>query len=1058
MSLGESATEVINKDLAGASILFNLPHFPPHNSSVKFFVKIMRSQFVLITFIATACCMELTKLKEDSGDSIALNELASNAPSNEPKSTYFNRDQSNPERQNFAHCGAEASFRPVAHEQVTNPSRKEFTNLIEDSPLKDLHPRKHQVLSLATDWEEILNQQKWEELLLDDGTEHQVGTLNRLSNSSRDLCVKIKDRLNLLKEKRLLQLGGLNSPKFQNQATFEVLKLNYDQDSRMKKYIEGYPSDMVDRIVKETWEKISWSILDDIKQIIINQKSLPKHQKKSGEKALIPAVKYLFKTMDLLYKQGFIGGEDLRTYVLNDKELVNDLINYVRSSFANEKYVSENLEQMWIGGESVTDHWYFLPMHKVFEVFGEKDKEIINLYYLEAKILELGTKLQQSNQITPKFQENWASFSVQGHIDTLNKIIKQSNQSNRNAKKGILKMEISVDERNSMKLQLERMIQLLHELYLDPDSKAYDGYYGSWLHITDASLLYTSICQLIKFTERNISRDVVEEIEAETIHSGALNPLNFRGSRAERQAALSSTKLIQYMGFTDTLAHLLSEGEDFIYLKKNGAYLKSKIKDYLSEFSQEIIEFNHNHQMARLDQTIFGKDVLDFLNEVNLDREMSTEVLKVGLEAESLDIVKRTWLAQSLLFNLPHFPASDSSVFFSVETMRSRLVLGMFIATACCMELTKLKEESSDSIALNDLASNEQKSAYINRDQSTLKRRDFAHCGAETSFWPVAHEQAENSRREEFANLIKDSPWKDLHPKKPYNFKDLMITEISLLYSGFILLRSWERNADQVLSLATDMEEILNQQKWEELLLDDGTEYQTKETNRLSDSSRDLCVKIKDGLNLLKEKRLLQLGGLDSRFQDRRTFGFLKLNLDEDPQMEEQIGDYPLDVFNLVMKVKWEKLSWSILDDIKQIIIDQISLPKHQKTSGAKVSIPAVQYLLKTMDSLYKQGFIKGDNVRTYVLHDKELVDGLMDYVRSSFANIKYILENHTQIWIGDDYIIDLYSLEAKILKLGTKLQQSNNITQEFQGKWASFSVQKYIDALKKIKSINSQH
>ncbi|KAH9442011.1 hypothetical protein Pst134EA_027717 [Puccinia striiformis f. sp. tritici] len=98
--------------------------------------------------------------------------------------------------------------------------------------------------------------------------------------------------------------------------------------------------------------------------------------------------------------------------------------------------------------------------------------------------------------------------------------------------------------------------------------------------------------------------------------------------------------------------------------------------------------------------------------------------------------------------------------------MRSRLVLGMFIATACCMELTKLKEESSDSIALNDLASNEQKSAYINRDQSTLKRRDFAHCGAETSFWPVAHEQAENSRREEFANLIKDSPWKDLHPKK----------------------------------------------------------------------------------------------------------------------------------------------------------------------------------------------------------------------------------------------------------------------------------------------------
>ncbi|KAI7949186.1 hypothetical protein MJO28_008007 [Puccinia striiformis f. sp. tritici] len=614
---------------------------------LKFFVKIMRSRFILIMFIATACCMELTKLEEERSNTIALHDLASNAPSDEPKSTHINRDQSTSERQNFAHCGAEASFRPVAHEQAEYHGRQEFTNLIKDSPLKDLYPKKarillrawernsDQVLSLATDFKDLLNQQKFEELLLDHSTEHQTGEVERLSESLRESCVRIKDRLNLLKEKRLLQLGGLAS-RFQDRRTFVFLESNLDEDSQIPKHMEDYPLDVFNLVMKVNGEQLSWLILDDIKQIIIDQKSLSKHQETSGAKASSLAVEYLLKTMDLLYKHNFIKGEDVRIYVLHDKELVNDMINYVHTSFANEKYIKGNDEQIWIGGESVTNHWYFSPMHKVFKVFGEEDKKIITLYSLEAKILELVTKLKQSDQIPQKFQENWASFSLQEYINTLNKIMNRSNQSNKSAKSGILNMEISVDEENQMQLQINKMIELLQELDLNPKLDAYDHYYENWLDITNASLLYISICQLIDFTERNISREIVAEIEAEEIQSG------FVGSRALRQAALSSTKLVQYTGFTQTLVYLIYEGEDKIYLSKNEAYLKSKIQEYLGGFGQEIIKFQENHQVAGLDQTIFNTEVNDFLHEVTGYKERSEKLLEASLKLESLDIRRLT--------------------------------------------------------------------------------------------------------------------------------------------------------------------------------------------------------------------------------------------------------------------------------------------------------------------------------------------------------------------------------------------------------------------------------
>ncbi|KNE99077.1 hypothetical protein PSTG_07728 [Puccinia striiformis f. sp. tritici PST-78] len=605
----------------------------------------MRSPFMLIIFIATAFCMELTKLEEESSDPTTINDLASSAPSKKRKSTNINWDQSASKRQNFA--GPDATLRPVGYEQQEYHCRQEFTDLIKDSPLEDLHPKKlslmlrswernsDQVLSLATDSKEILDQRKWEELLLDNGTKHQTGEEKRLSSSSRDLCVKIRDRLNLLKEQRLLELGGLYSPS-QNQRTFELLKLNHDGDSQMAKIIKDYPEDSVKDIIVRTWGS-SGSVLDDIKQIIVDQRSLRKHTRTSGEKTVVPAVKYLFKTMDFLYKQGFLKGEDAKTYVLHDKELVNDLMTYVRASFVNERYISSNYEQIWIGGESAINHWYFSPMHKVFEAFNEKDKQILTLYSLEARILEFVTKFKQSRrqQIPEEFQEIWASFSVPEYIDTLIKYISTSKQSIQYSKKGVIQMEMSVDERDQMKLQIGKMFEILHDVDWNPYSDPYDDYYSNWFRISNASLLYISICQLMDFTEKNFSGGIVEEIESlEKIHSA------FGGSRAQRQAALSSSKLVQYMGFTNTLVYLIYDRKSELYLKKNEAHLRSAIQQYMREFSQEMIEFKKNHDIVGVDQTIFGDDANDFFDSVALHKEHSTDVFESALQMESLDIRK----------------------------------------------------------------------------------------------------------------------------------------------------------------------------------------------------------------------------------------------------------------------------------------------------------------------------------------------------------------------------------------------------------------------------------
>ncbi|KAI9631356.1 hypothetical protein KEM48_014451 [Puccinia striiformis f. sp. tritici PST-130] len=218
----------------------------------------MRSQFVLTIFIASACCIVLTpKLEVEGSGPIALDVQASSSD---------------------------------AREEAEYPFRKEFTDLIKDSPFKDLHPKKRQswernsdqVLSLAVDVEGILNQQKWEELLLD------------------------IDR-----------------------RTFGLLKSNHDQESQMAKYIEGYPLDMVTEIVEETWERLSFSILDDINRIIIDQKSLPKHQKPGQYTALVPAVSYQFKTMDFLYKQGFIKKEAVRRCLKLLMKKINRLSHFI---------------------------------------------------------------------------------------------------------------------------------------------------------------------------------------------------------------------------------------------------------------------------------------------------------------------------------------------------------------------------------------------------------------------------------------------------------------------------------------------------------------------------------------------------------------------------------------------------------------------------------------------------------------------------------------------------------------------------------------------------------
>ncbi|KAH9448411.1 hypothetical protein Pst134EA_027722 [Puccinia striiformis f. sp. tritici] len=582
----------------------------PSDSSMKFFVE-MSSRFVLLILIASACCMEFTpKLEVEGSNPIALDDLVSSASSKKRKSTFIDRDPSALKRPNFFPLKDKDPFgRSLLKKQNTSAEaeylcRKEFTDLIKDSPLKDLHPKKRfillrswernsdQVLSLAADLEEILNQQKWEELLLDSGAEDQNGEVGRLSESSRVLCGKIRDALNILKEKRLLQLGGLNSPQFQDVRTFALLKLNHHTDSQMAKQIEGYPPDIVHDIVKKTWEKLSCSILDNIQQIIINQKSLPKHQKPGQYTTLVPAVSYQFKTMDFLYKQGFINKEAVRRYVFHDKESVMNLITYVHGGFNSEKFISKNKQEMWIGNESIINHWYFPLMHKMFEAFGEKEQHIIRLYCIESKILISSYRLEHAHYISKELQEKLASFSVEGYIDQLTQILNGSYQSMESGEKRIIRIELSVKERNQMKLEIAKMIQLLHDLNLNSSSDKETDF--------ERPLFYVSVCHLLDFTERNICKGIVEETEAETIPNG------FVTSTTLRKASRSSSTLGEFLDSTDNLLCLLNDEESQSYLKKNEIYLRQTIDYHIRQLSIKVNELKKWYGIVGNNRIIYG--------------------------------------------------------------------------------------------------------------------------------------------------------------------------------------------------------------------------------------------------------------------------------------------------------------------------------------------------------------------------------------------------------------------------------------------------------------------
>ncbi|POW10152.1 hypothetical protein PSHT_08870, partial [Puccinia striiformis] len=562
--------EVISNDLAGGIHSVQPP-------ALKFFVRIMRSQFVLTIFIASACCIVLTpKLEVEGSGPIALDGLVSSASSDEPKSTSINRDQS-PE--------AQASFWPDAREEAEYPFRKEFTDLIKDSPFKDLHPKKRFLLLRSwernSDVEGILNQQKWEELLLDNSAEDETQKGDRLSARTRDLC-----------KKGLLQLGGLDSPKFQDRRTFGLLKSNHDQESQMAKYIEGYPLDMVTEIVEETWERLSFSILDDINRIIIDQKSLPKHQKPGQYTALVPAVSYQFKTMDFLYKQGFIKKEAVRRYVFHDKESVKNLITYVHSGFVEKKFISANEQEMWEGNESIINHWYFPLMHKMFEAFDEKDQQIIALYRMELKILKSSNFLEHSQHISKELKEKLASLSVEEYVDRLQTILNGSNKSIEFAEMGINRVKLGVNERNQMKIEIGKMIQLLHDLRSNHSSDDKTD--------LEQLLFYVSVCYFLDFTERNICKGIVEETEAETIVNGFLT------STADRKATQSSTTLGEYLHSAGDLLRLLNDEESQSYSEKNEAYLKKTIENHIKELSIKITEVKKWYEIAGNNCIIYG--------------------------------------------------------------------------------------------------------------------------------------------------------------------------------------------------------------------------------------------------------------------------------------------------------------------------------------------------------------------------------------------------------------------------------------------------------------------
>ncbi|KAA1106594.1 hypothetical protein PGT21_036447 [Puccinia graminis f. sp. tritici] len=414
-------------------------------------------------------------------------------------------------------------------------------------------------------------------------TKDEIEKINIKSKSLTHLLEKSKQKIYLLIDFRLLELGALHSSS-NNQRMLASFASKEYRGEKVPEWITRFPKDMVDEILKRSWENFGCSILDDIKKLTINYKFITEHLESVNEPQFSPAGRFFLRTLDFLNRQKLISKQTLLVY-LNDSEFERQVIYCTHASY-NSEVSSSHMKKIWYGIESVTKHWYWSMMLEEYTVLNEMDERFLTLNYLSGKLLKFGNQYIKIRSPLEDGVKTICSLSIQEYVDNLKLIIISNESHPMSDERGLITINSSFDLRDQLKEQIRRLINLLQILF-HIDVIYIKGLTSSEEHLS------ISICQILDFTPQKIS-GIVEETEEETMSNDSLKEF-----RAKKQITLSyawaygSYEMIQSFKFY--FLQVLNQN----YVKRNAAYISRISKSLKKELNTKTSQFNNDYYVMK---------------------------------------------------------------------------------------------------------------------------------------------------------------------------------------------------------------------------------------------------------------------------------------------------------------------------------------------------------------------------------------------------------------------------------------------------------------------------
>ncbi|KAA1115533.1 hypothetical protein PGT21_036983 [Puccinia graminis f. sp. tritici] len=504
----------------------------------------MHFPFLIIGLVpATWCMKQIMKLEADETGSKSIQELASSstppfqglaANDLETRASKRQKLMQNPQyqvldsneeqgassRKNIAHYVQSQNFNCAC--EPKGHCRSVFQRLIQDSHLlKYLPPRKasilskfweinhDQVISLDKDWEEVLGIQLQIKKCSCDhfSSKNLCEHVEIRTKTVRDLFERLKDKMLVLKDVRLMELGGLYSSK-NHQKIISSLCLEEDQNEELLRKINDVPEPLVDDIRKSTWESFSYSILEEMKKLIINHKS-SMIDFEFYDRSSVPSGKYFLKVLASFYKEKLIGEKVVSSF-LYDKALIKKVLECALDSFIKERELVETpIMYMWYSLESIMKHWYNPFTHYFFKGFDTMEQRILEVHSLSEKILQFGDISIRHSNAPKDWHQKMNSILIKEYSDHLEELLNGSNKITRLSDNN-LKMQTysNHDARKKVEDGVKILTEILQSLIYPTQVENKPLLYENLLSI--------AICQILRSTEINCN-GIVQEMEKKII-------------------------------------------------------------------------------------------------------------------------------------------------------------------------------------------------------------------------------------------------------------------------------------------------------------------------------------------------------------------------------------------------------------------------------------------------------------------------------------------------------------------------------------------------------------